>query len=69
MGIASKLSKEALEMAKARFGYERVVLRTHKTNGGGLRLYESLGFRRVGEEAIASAYPLKYLAVNFEMDL
>ena len=46
-----------------------MCLRTHLTNVGGLRLYDRCGFRRVSTTVFAAAFPLSYLAVNFDMDL
>ena len=43
-------------------------LRTHKTNVGGIKLYEKNGFVKTCEEIFAEAYPLQYIAVNFEIN-
>ncbi len=44
-------------------------LKTHKTNSGGLKLYDGAGFRRESEEVHASAYPLNYWIVNYCREL
>ena len=46
-----------------------MCLRTHKTNVGGLKLYDKCGFRRVSQTVFAEAFPLAYIAVNYDMDL
>lgn len=68
MGIGSKLIESALKSARE-LGYRRMVLRTHKTNVAGIACYESNGFAQISETVFVSSYPLKFLAVNFEIDL
>ena len=68
MGIASKLISEALKLSKAH-GYKRVALRTHKSNTRALKLYEKCGFALKAEEIISAYYPLKFIAMCYEMDL
>ncbi len=67
MGIATRLVREAARQAREEMGYSRLSLRTHKTNSGSLRLYDSLGFGRRSEDVVAAAFPLKFLAVNYEV--
>lgn len=55
-------------MAKSQ-GYVRVALRTHKSNTGAVKMYEKNGFKLKSEEIISAYYPLKFIAMCYELDL
>jgi L-amino acid N-acyltransferase YncA len=46
-GVGHRLLERLIELARE-IGYHRMVLSTFPTNAGGVRLYERLGFSRVG---------------------
>ena len=46
-GVGHRLLERLIEIARE-IGYHKMVLSTFPTNAGGVRLYERLGFRRVG---------------------
>jgi len=46
-GVGHRLLERLIELARE-IGYHKMVLSTFPTNGGGVRLYERLGFSRVG---------------------
>jgi phosphinothricin acetyltransferase len=46
-GVGHRLLERLIELARA-IGYHKMVLSTFPTNEGGVKLYERLGFSRVG---------------------
>ncbi len=46
-GVGHRLLERLIELARE-IGYHKMVLATFPTNNGGVRLYERLGFSRVG---------------------
>jgi len=46
-GVGHRLLERLIELARE-IGYHKMVLSTFPTNAGGVRLYERLGFSRVG---------------------
>jgi L-amino acid N-acyltransferase YncA len=46
-GVGHRLLERLIELARE-IGYHKMVLATFPTNAGGVRLYERLGFSRVG---------------------
>jgi len=46
-GVGHRLLERLIEMAR-KIGYHKMALSTFPTNAGGVKLYERLGFSRVG---------------------
>lgn len=69
MGIASKLIKEALDIAIESGGYLRAAAVANKNNKAATLTLEKVGFDVIEETVIVSSYPLRFSTIDFEMEL